>query len=312
MNRPLLALGLFALLTADVLAADPAAPPARAAASNPKTPKPWIMPPAPEGVVIEKDVAYITAESAEKADLYLPANRAADVRSPAVLMIHGGGWEGGDKCAPREFNIGTNLALNGYVGLSINYVLATPERTTWPRNLQECKTAVRWLRKNAERLQIDAEHIGVIGGSAGGHLAAMVALTGPADGFDPPAPDEAISCRVQCGVDLYGPSDLLLYRPSVTMLGKTRDEAPELYGAASSVTYVDHDDPPMLILHGTADKTVLVEQSELLAEALRKAGVEHELVIVEGARHSFHFEPPQRDLRPLVLGFFAKHLKPTK
>ena len=125
MNRSLLAflglLALFAVLTTNALAADPAVP-ARPAENKPKTSKPWTMPPAPEGVIIEKDVAYLAADSAEKADLYLPAKRAADVRSPAVVIIHGGGWTGGDKAAAREFNIGTNLALNGYVAMSINYV----------------------------------------------------------------------------------------------------------------------------------------------------------------------------------------------
>jgi dipeptidyl aminopeptidase/acylaminoacyl peptidase len=96
------------------------------------------------------------------------------------------------------------------------------------------------------------------------------------------------------------------------MLGKKRADAPELYRAASPTTYVDRYDPPVLILHGTADKTVDVQQSEVFAAALKKAGVEHELVIVEGAPHTFHLQPKQRDLRPLVLGFFDKHLRPER
>ena len=266
---------------------------------------------APEGVVIERNVAYLPAERAEKADLYLPAKRAKSERLPAVVIIHGGGWTGGDKGAVREFNIGTTLALNGYVGMSINYLLSTQGSVTWPQNLHDCKTAVRWLRKNADRLQIDPDHIGVIGGSAGGHLSAMLAVTGPTDGLDPKGPYGEYSCRVQCAVDLYGPTDLTQLR-DIAMLGKKRDEAPDLYRAASPTTYADKTDPPVLILHGTADKTVDMKQSELFAAALKKAGVEHELVVVEGAPHSFHLEPKQRDLRPLVLGFFDKHLKSKK
>jgi acetyl esterase/lipase len=182
---------------------------------------------------------------------------------------------------------------------------------TWPQNLHDCKTAVRWLRKNAERLQIDPGHIGVIGGSAGGHLAAMVALAGPSDGLDPTGPYGDQSSRVQCGVVMYGPTDLREHR-DISMLGKTRDEDPNLYRAASPVTYVDSKDPPILILHGTADKLVEVKQSQVLADALKKAGVEHELVIIEGAPHTFHLQPKQRDLRPLVLGFFEKHLRSKK
>ena len=262
----------------------------------------------PVGVRIEWDVRYLVVNRKEKADLYLPATLSKGQRAPAVVIIHGGGWNGGDKRAAREINIGTNLALRGYVGMSINYTLCTEGKVTWPQYLHDCKTAVRWLRKNADRLQIDPERIGVIGGSAGGNIAAMLALTDPGDGLDPVGPYGEFSCRVQCAVDLYGPADLLEYH-DVKMLGKTRAEAPELYRAASPTTYVDKSDPPILILHGTADTTVGVKQSELFAAALKQAGVEHELVIVEGAPHTFHLQPKQRDLRTLVLGFFDKHLK---
>jgi len=229
-----------------------------------------------------------------------------------VVIIHGGGWTGGDKGAAREINIGTNLALNGYVGLSINYVLASTNKAvskaTWPQNLHDCMTAVRWLRKNAERLQLDPQRIGVIGGSAGGHLAAMLAVVGDKDGLDPKLPYGEFSCRVQCAVDLYGPADLS-DRPNLTMLGKSREEAPELYRAVSPVTYVDKSDPPILIMHGTADKTVDIAQSRLFAAKLKEAGARHELVIVEGAPHTFHLQPKQADLRPKVLGFLDQHLK---
>jgi len=267
--------------------------------------------PAPEGVTIERNIAYLPVDRAEKADLYLPAKRARDVRSPAVLIIHGGGWTKGDKGASREFNIGTTLAMKGYVGLSINYVLATKDKATWPQNLHDCKTAVRWLRRNAERLQIDPDHIGVIGGSAGGHLAAMITLTGPDDGLDPAAPDGKISCKVQCGVNMYGPGDLTESRGLET-IGKSRESAPEVYKAFSPVTYVDKNDAPLLILHGTADKIVPVKQAEMLAAAMKKVGARHELLIIEGAPHTFDLQPKERDLRPVVVGFFDKYLKPGK
>lgn len=264
---------------------------------------------------IEKNVAYLAPDRKEKADLYLPANSPAGARRPAVVIIHGGGWTGGDKGAGRELNIGTNLALNGYVGLSINYVLASTNKSAnkpaWPQNLHDCMTAVRWLRKNAERLQVDPERIGVIGGSAGGHLAAMLAVTGEKDGLHPKGPYGEFSCRVQCAVDLYGPADLS-DRAHLNMLGKSRADAPELYRTASPVTYVDKSDPPILILHGTADKTVDIAQSKLFAARLKAAGARHELVVVEGAPHTFHLQPKQRDLRPVVLGFFDQHLKPAR
>lgn len=254
----------------------------------------------------EHDVDYLGGGRKEKADLYLPANPKPEQKFPAVVIIHGGGWSGGEKRAAREINIGTTLALNGYVGMSIDYVLANSEHPgpTWPQNLHDCKIAVRWLRANAERLRIDPAHIGVIGGSAGGHLAAMVGLCGGE--LDPPGEGD---CRVQCAVDLYGPV-LWFEQRDLAMFRKTRAEAPELYKQADPRSHIDKQDPPLLILHGTADKTVAVADSEALAAAMKAAGATYQLEIIPDAPHSFHLEPRQRDLRPLVLGFFDTYLKP--
>jgi len=269
-------------------------------------------PAATTDVVVEKDVAYLPAGRAEKADLYLPARRGPGVRSPAVVIIHGGGWSGGRKDAAREINIGTTLAKHGYVGLSIDYLLATDEKPSWPQNVHDCKTAVRWLRANAEKLQLDVDHVGCIGGSAGGHLSALLALTGAGngDGLNPTEPYGDLSCAVQCCVNMYGVTEFADGESAKRMLGKTKSEAPELHQAAYLTTHIDPRDPPFLILHGTADALVPVAQSEMLAAALEKAGVEHELLIIDGAPHTFHLQPAQRDLRPVVLGFFDEHLKP--
>jgi acetyl esterase/lipase len=263
----------------------------------------------PAGVRIERAVDFLAAGRTQKADLYLPTTTPAGQLRPAVVMIHGGGWSGGKRDAERELNIGTNLALHGYVGMSIDYVLASKTKATWPQNLYDCKTAVRWLRKNAARLQIDPDRIGVIGGSAGGHLSAMVTLTTPADGLDPKEPYGEFSCRVSCGVDLYGIADLPTYHDA-SMLGKTFAEAPELYRLASPVTYVRSNSPPILIIHGTADTTVNVKQSELFGDVLKKAGADYQLILIPGAQHTFDLQPKQRDLRPVVIGFFDKYLKP--
>lgn len=263
-----------------------------------------------QGYRLEKDVNYLGEGRKEKADLYLPKEIPGGKRVPAVLIVHGGGWSGGDKHAGREQNIGTNLALKGYVAMSINYVLAEAKGTnvTWPQNLYDCKTAVRWLRKNAERLQIDPDKIGAIGGSAGGHLVSMLALTDAKDGFEPKEPYAEFSSRIQCVVDMYGPIDLGAHH-DISMFRKTRAEAPELYKQASPHIYADKNDPPVLILHGTGDKTVDYQQSEFFAEALKKAGTKHELILIPDAPHTFHLQPKQRDLRPVVLGFFDENLK---
>lgn len=262
----------------------------------------------PTDIRVETGVSFLGDARKEQADLYFPAKMAKDARLPAVLIIHGGGWVGGKRDAAREINVGSTLARNGYIGMSIDYKLSLGGQPIWPTNLWDCKTAVRWLRANAARLQVDPDRIGVLGGSAGGHLAAMVALTTPSDGLDPANPYGEISCRVKCCVDLYGISDVAAHHDAA-MLGKTAAEAPELYRQASPLTYVRSNSPPVLILHGTADKTVKLEQSEMLDRALARAGAAHELILVAGAPHSFDLQPAQRDLRPVVLGFFDRHLK---
>jgi len=260
---------------------------------------------------IEKNISYLSEGRKEKADLYLPAATAGQ-KHPGVVIIHGGGWTSGIKDAAREINIGTTLANAGYVCMSIDYQLHDPmsEQPCWPQNLYDCKTAVRWLRANAEKLNLDKENIGVIGGSAGGHLASMVGVTQKKDGLDPAEPYGEESCTVKCVVDLYGPVDTENWR-DLSALRKTRAQDPALYKQFSVLTYLDKDDPPFLILHGTADKTVPLSQSETFAKALAALGIPHHLEIVEGAPHTFHLQPKQKDLRPLVLEFFNKHLKPA-
>lgn len=261
-------------------------------------------------VRIEKGISYLEEMRSEKADLYLPPNMESGKRYPGIVIIHGGGWTGGKRDAVREINIGTTLASQGYVCLSIDYVLQDTQssKLVWPQNLHDCKTAVRWLRANAERLKLDPENIGVIGGSAGGHLSAMVGVTQPRDGLDPAGPYGEHSCAVKCVVDLYGPSDVNQWKDVPALLQK-RSDAPELYKQFSVTTYLDPKDPPFLILHGTADTTVPVSQSELLAAELKLKGIEHHLEIIEGAPHTFHLQPKQKDLRPLVIAFFDQHLK---
>jgi acetyl esterase/lipase len=265
----------------------------------------------PTDIRIEHEVPYLGGDRTELADLYLPLEIPTGQRVPAVVIIHGGGFTGGHRDAARELNIGGTLARNGYIAMSIDYALADIGKPTWPQNIFDCKTAVRWLRANAERLQIDPNHIGVIGGSAGGTLASLVTLTRATDRLNPEGPYGNFSCEVQCGVDMYGIASMAEWHDSV-MFAKSNEEAPELYTAASPTTYARADSPPLLILHGTADKTVDVSQSEKFAAALKAVGAPYEMEIIPDAPHSFSLELKDRDLRPVVLGFFDKYLKAAK
>jgi iduronate 2-sulfatase len=264
-------------------------------------------------VSVTKDVSYLGKGRTERLDLYRPFDDGVS-RRPAIVIVHGGGWHGGDKAAGREQNIGNTLAAAGYVCASINYRLCvksddlpTRLRDVWPHNLHDCKTAVRFLRQHADKYRIDADHIGAIGGSAGGHLVAMMAFTERSDELEPFGPYGDYSSRIQAVVPMYGVHDVA--RQARAKGSELSESDAELCRQASPVTYITSDDPPALILHGTEDALVPVEQSRILHASLTAAQVPAELIVIEGAPHSFHLQPKQRDLRRRVIAFFDKHLK---
>lgn len=274
---------------------------------------PWAFAADSPPVRVVKNIEYLGAERKEKLDLYLPGESGQRPR-PAVLIVHGGGWHGGSKSAGRERNIGVHLAEAGFVCASVDYVLAVRKerftdnlRQVWPRNLQDCMNGVRFLRANAKKYNIDGQNIGAIGGSAGGHLVAMLAVVDEKDGLDlAGGPYADVSCRIQAAVPMYGVHDLIVHaRDRGMALG---DVERVLCRVGSPVTYIDAADPPTLILHGTRDHLVPMKQSELLHTALQEAGVSSELAVIADAPHSFHLQPKQRDLRQLVIGFFRQHL----
>ena len=265
----------------------------------------------PKTVAVMKDVAYLGGTRKEKADIYSPLDHDKSKPLPGIIVIHGGGFNDGDKARGRELNISESLTLKGYVCMSINYKLRRMQgQVTWPQSVHDAKAAVRYLRKEAANLGVDPEKIGVIGCSAGGNLAMMLATTGLADGFDAVAgePYQDISARVTCAIDFYGAVDLMNYH-DMKMFAKTREEAPELYKKGSPITYLDAKDPPMLLVHGTADVTVPLSQSETYLKIAKAQGAPCVLEVILEAPHTFDLQPKQRDLRPLVTGFFDQHLK---
>jgi len=267
----------------------------------------------PNDVRVEKDIPYLGTNIWQKLDLYTPAGIGREQRLPCIVNIHGGGWKQGDKSSLLDQSIAMELARNGYICANINYTLSVLG-PCWPQNLYDCKTAVQFLRKNAQKYHIDPNHIGVIGTSAGGHLAAMVGLTGPEVGLEPQG-YKGVSSRVQAVVPMYGVHDFnKKFSDYVNdfikdFLGTTRECDPNLWTLASPVSHVSPDDPPFLFLHGTLDQVVPLEQSIELDKVLRENGIESQLILIE-AGHSFGLHPEQRDLRPDVVTFFDKHLKP--
>lgn len=265
----------------------------------------------PKTVQVKVDVAYLAANRKEKADLYFPLDHNKTKPLPGIIVIHGGGFNDGDKARSRELNIAENLTLKGYVCMSINYKLRRMQgQVSWPQSVYDAKAAVRYLRQEAAALGVDPDRIGVIGCSAGCNLAMMLATTSPADGFDAVKgePYQDVSARVTCAVGFYGAVDLMNYH-DMKMFAKTREEAPELYKKGSPITYLDAKDAPMLLVHGTADLTVPLSQSETYLKIAKEKGARCALEVIPDAPHTFDLQPKQRDLRPLVTAFFDQHLK---
>lgn len=226
---------------------------------------------------------------------------------PAVIWIHGGGWRTGDKY-PSPVDM---LARRGFFGVSINYRLSGV--ATFPAAAEDSKCAVRWLRANAKKYNVDPGRIGVWGGSAGGHLAMLVATADETSGLDGSGGWEGTSSRVQAGCSYFGPSDFTVF-PVPYFLGGTYRTIPATYRLASPVTHVSKDDPPLLMVHGDMDQTVPLSQSELMLKAYQELGLEATLVKVIGAGHGFTqvtdklVSPSLKEIDRLVLDFFVKHL----
>lgn len=261
-----------------------------------------------KGVSEHSDLVYRTEGGREvRLDLYLPDRPAPHGGRPAVIAIHGGGWRGGSKSDMK--GMATQLAEHGYVVAAIDYRLSRPRRPSWPTNFEDCREAVRWLRRHATDYQVDPNRLVALGVSAGGHLAALLG-TNPDSTLDSSSSTET-SARVQAVVDFYGPIDLegkltsrpLPATPVGLMLGPGRAAFQNRARAASPLTHLSAEAPPMLLIHGRDDELVPLEQSQTLAAALERVGIRHQLIEVDNATHGFGFHVAQRPLLPDILAF---------
>jgi acetyl esterase/lipase len=266
---------------------------------SPKGPK------LPDGVTADRDVAYGTHER-QKLDVYVPKG---DGPFPLILWVHGGGWEGGSKDSAGPV---VNMLGRGYVLASTNYRLS--RHAPFPAQIHDVKGAVRYLRANAKKYKIDPDRFGVAGGSAGGHLVALLGTSGDVKELEGDVGPKDVSSRVQCVIDFFGPTDLLKLSPAnakenpvTRLLGGSTADKRELAVSANPITYVSKDDPPFLIVHGDKDPVVPLSQSELLYEALKKAGVDATLKVVPEAGHGNGIFTPE--LAKQYVEFFEKHLK---
>lgn len=205
--------------------------------------------------------------------------------APAIIWLHGGGWRMQDRKARPDF--ARHFASHGFVMVSIDYRL-TPG-TIFPGQLYDVRKAVRWIRSHADRYGVDPTRIGLWGSSAGGHLAALTGVHSAHTRLDGEDSSE-VSSAVQAVVEGYGPAffeDQSDESPEAGLLGGPVRDNLALAHAAGPVHHVGPDMPPFLILHGTADTLVPSSHSIALHNALRAAGNDATLYLVEDFGHGF-------------------------
>lgn len=262
----------------------------------------WPLPPAVRtatGVRVLRGVRYAAVDGVRplELDLYLPPEPRG--RGPAVVHLHGGAWRRGSRStlaptyADRAGDALGELAAAGLTVASIDYRLSG--EAAWPAPLHDAKAAVRWLRSRAAEVDVDPERIGAGGESAGGHLALLLGLSG--SDLDGDLGATGVRSDVAAVVAWFPPTDLLgmpgdrgadptdATTPEALLLGAAAETVPDHAREASPLTHVGAHAPPVLLLHGDADRVVPLAQSERLAAALRAAGADVELVTYTGADH---------------------------
>lgn len=274
----------------------------------PPTPAP-VGPVASDSVSVQQNVPYGDAGGQRLLlDLYLPAENGSRPR-PAVVLIHGGGWESFNKSTMQR--MGNFLARAGFVAASVDYRLLHGNENRWPAQLDDVQRALRWLRANAAKYNIDPSHIGAFGHSAGAQLAALLGMEETRDNTDTAL--AKYSSRVQAVVDVSGPSDFLKdHDPDgdaflAIFFGGSYDKVPDVWRDASPVSHVAKSDAPFLIVHGTQDQSVPIAQAQELYEKLKQAGVQVSFIKLDDG-HMFEKPENHKQLALESLAFFNRYL----
>lgn len=264
----------------------------------------WQDPALAPAIVTEKNVVYATRDG-EALAMDLAHPRKDERLRPGVLFLHGGGWAAGHRS--MFWNLTQEAARRGYVAATASYRLVP--NALWPAQGEDVSAAVTWLRANAARFGLDRERLAVAGASAGGHLALYVGLRADALQSIPPL------CAI---ANWFGPTDLLEggtnemgWRIMERFLGSKRDERPDVWKQASPLSYVGSGDPPVLTLHGEADRLVPMEHATRLHAALAQHGVPGKLVTYPGQSHGFDEEHTRQAIEEMFR-FFDLHMQPTE
>ena len=249
-------------------------------------------------------------------DIYLPPN--ATVNTPLIIWVHGGAWMLNDKYADMGYmkNTVRSFIEKGYALASIDYRHSTT--AIFPAQIQDCNQAVEFLYANASNYKFNKDKFVLIGFSAGGHLASLLALSNNNNVMEFYPAKKKTTFKIKAVIDFYGPSDFLSMTaggdpnmtgdPISTLLGYAPLKRPDISKLASPCTYVDKNDPPFFIVHGEKDESVPYQQSVLLQSYLTIANVKNELTIVKDAPHyGVMFDVD--DVRLKLFDFLEKNLK---
>lgn len=276
-------------------------------------------PPAAGDINWAADVTFaVTEGQPQRLDIAWPKHEGPH---PVVVLIHGGGWSGGDKSAYHSAM--RLLAGQGYAAASVDYRLAAAPRNVFPAAVEDVRCAVRWLRAHADTYQMDSSRVAAMGSSAGAHLAAMLGTAADVEDLDGACPARHVSPAVSAVVAIAGPHDIRTagaLDPSQrgmveNFLGATPEADPERALLASPAVHASAGDPPFLLIHGTADDVVPIQQSRSMRDTLRAAGVPATLVELPGVGHSvdeFSREPRFRTSTCTTLAFLREQLRPLE
>jgi acetyl esterase/lipase len=265
----------------------------------------------PDGVTLLTDVAYREGNPKWRLDLAMP-KAPSDQPRPAIVIIHGGGWRSGDKGGGQWRALPLEYAAKGYVCVSLNYRLT--DEAPFPACVEDVKCAVRWLRANAAKYNVDPKRFGAYGNSAGAHLVAMLGLVGREAGLEGDGPYQDQSSLVQALCCSATPTDFTdwggaTFRGDDTFLAGPAESKADRRKKASPLTYARADAPPFLVIHGIADNTVPLSQAEKLVAALKKAGAKDvTFKTYDGAGHGV-FTQHADETGPMMEAFFARTLK---
>jgi acetyl esterase/lipase len=263
----------------------------------------------PKNIEPVKEICYSTIGKPLYLDLLRPPINAGPL--PVIICIHGGGWGAGSRHEMLELALG--LTKCGFCAACIDYRLAPASR--FPAAVVDVKTALNYLREHSSELNIDPRRIGVVGGSAGGHLALLMATTS-ADIRQLRASSPTAPCPVKAVVSISGPTDLAAELPKNSelvvenFLGKKRAEAYDLWKQASPINYVTRYAAPMLVIQGDADEIVPYNQAVSFVSACKKAGASAELITLHNRSHGAGGDPNESaaSVRALV-EFLIKNVK---